>query len=844
MLLQLQFGIVSCEVSTSGAWYKSLPDLKQLIPPVEIAEGLLGEEEAEAALHAGLAGLAGQAAAAAGAAAGAAAAVATAAAGAAAAGAKRAADLAAEAAGKAAEVAAEAARAGEKAVAALAGRRPAPGGRPNGGAAPAVGEERSSSNGAGSAGYDRLSPPHSGLGLRSLMLPSYYMQQAPLELHLHGTGWGASECAAPTAAAAASSAAMGITSPAVASPMSRTSASSRSAWLPGFKGSTWDARANPLGRGSRGQGGAGTATTAALRKRVLGGYGGLRSFAAPGLLAVQEGAKRRSMVEPGSPGSQRATLRRAASDQLSVAGSVPVPLHGAAATAPDHHRDGAARMQGAAGTLREGRQPHQASSGQLGEGSGSQAGRVAGPYSDAGPAVDGLWGAGGGPDAGDGSEHGKDTALQPASAAEQAAAAAVAHAAGVRTPGAAARPGPAAAAELSVPSLEVLLPEDGSAAQAAKPAGPPVLQPIVTAAGPQHPGAPPVTATIPASGTPAATGSPVNRASRPSTATSAATSPGHQHAAATPNTGSPALAPARPPPAPPLRNHVPRLVSMLMPLHPAPTVLMSRPQHGLLPCGTNIGTSFHSTHGLARPEGLSRGASLARPASRLPVPVEAGDEREQGVWTDGTGDDGAEGHQATRAAPVQHGGGRAIAPMLSPIGACSVQLPYDGDVDNGPVKHRQLLSFIRSTLPYAAAAEGRSVPPSAQGDAKMAAAAEAAVAAAAARLDPHTASYHNAWQQQQQQHHHQQQQPPHVQQEQEPVQSVPHGRGQEQGQEQEQHRRQRQGQGAQAAAPSGAAGAGAGLGRRASGTVPRPLPAPLPAHHLAARCVHASSILT
>ncbi|GIM09958.1 hypothetical protein Vretimale_13741 [Volvox reticuliferus] len=45
-LKPLQFGIVACEVSTSGAWFKSLPRLLELLPPVDIAEGLIAEEEA------------------------------------------------------------------------------------------------------------------------------------------------------------------------------------------------------------------------------------------------------------------------------------------------------------------------------------------------------------------------------------------------------------------------------------------------------------------------------------------------------------------------------------------------------------------------------------------------------------------------------------------------------------------------------------------------------------------------------------------------------------------------------------------------------------------------------
>ncbi|GLC44494.1 hypothetical protein PLESTB_000067100 [Pleodorina starrii] len=42
----LQFGIVACEVSTSGAWFRSLPRLTELLPPVDIADGLIAEEEA------------------------------------------------------------------------------------------------------------------------------------------------------------------------------------------------------------------------------------------------------------------------------------------------------------------------------------------------------------------------------------------------------------------------------------------------------------------------------------------------------------------------------------------------------------------------------------------------------------------------------------------------------------------------------------------------------------------------------------------------------------------------------------------------------------------------------
>ncbi|KAG2447289.1 hypothetical protein HYH02_007619 [Chlamydomonas schloesseri] len=45
-LTPLQFGIVSCEVTTSGVWFKSLPRLRELLPPIDIAEGLEAEREA------------------------------------------------------------------------------------------------------------------------------------------------------------------------------------------------------------------------------------------------------------------------------------------------------------------------------------------------------------------------------------------------------------------------------------------------------------------------------------------------------------------------------------------------------------------------------------------------------------------------------------------------------------------------------------------------------------------------------------------------------------------------------------------------------------------------------
>eukprot|EP00198_Chlamydomonas_reinhardtii_P006459 XP_001695795.1 predicted protein [Chlamydomonas reinhardtii] len=45
-LTPLQFGIVACEVTTSGVWFKSLPRLRELLPPIDIAEGLEAEREA------------------------------------------------------------------------------------------------------------------------------------------------------------------------------------------------------------------------------------------------------------------------------------------------------------------------------------------------------------------------------------------------------------------------------------------------------------------------------------------------------------------------------------------------------------------------------------------------------------------------------------------------------------------------------------------------------------------------------------------------------------------------------------------------------------------------------
>ncbi|KXZ55758.1 hypothetical protein GPECTOR_2g1308 [Gonium pectorale] len=40
-LTPLQFGLVACEVSTSGAWFKSLPRLRELLKPVEIHDELM-----------------------------------------------------------------------------------------------------------------------------------------------------------------------------------------------------------------------------------------------------------------------------------------------------------------------------------------------------------------------------------------------------------------------------------------------------------------------------------------------------------------------------------------------------------------------------------------------------------------------------------------------------------------------------------------------------------------------------------------------------------------------------------------------------------------------------------
>lgn len=46
LLTTSQFGIVACEVTTSGVWFKSLPRLRELLPPIDIAEGLEAEREA------------------------------------------------------------------------------------------------------------------------------------------------------------------------------------------------------------------------------------------------------------------------------------------------------------------------------------------------------------------------------------------------------------------------------------------------------------------------------------------------------------------------------------------------------------------------------------------------------------------------------------------------------------------------------------------------------------------------------------------------------------------------------------------------------------------------------